>query len=290
MIRYLPSQGILPHTDGPAYQPCTTTLSLGSHTILSLRSNPLSQNQSNDNNPLSREEGDKSSTSNSAETPSNSTSTSTSSKGEKEEKEKEIEKIEILLPPRSLLILSSTLYKSYLHGIQPFSVSSNDLLKRCVNWDNDDNGWWEYLKSLNKVERDRIDLYELFSFSEGDSDSRSSRSSLEGGTEKGVRDDENDEADMERKKAFLDLKEGLGKLGLLSDDDGRDSTRHKHHSEDQAEIEKDDWNNRVQLQRQRIEERGGWPRSKRVSLTCRRVNGKVRGLGGLLGRVGGKNK
>lgn len=38
---YLPGQGILPHTDGPAYFPAVATISLGGHTVLDLyRSKP----------------------------------------------------------------------------------------------------------------------------------------------------------------------------------------------------------------------------------------------------------
>ena len=33
---YLPGQGIMPHTDGPAFHPLISTLSLGSHTLLDL--------------------------------------------------------------------------------------------------------------------------------------------------------------------------------------------------------------------------------------------------------------
>ena len=33
---YLPGQGIMPHTDGPAFFPMVSTVSLGSHTFLDL--------------------------------------------------------------------------------------------------------------------------------------------------------------------------------------------------------------------------------------------------------------
>jgi alkylated DNA repair protein alkB homolog 6 len=33
---YEPGQGIMPHTDGPAYHPVTATISLGSHTVLDI--------------------------------------------------------------------------------------------------------------------------------------------------------------------------------------------------------------------------------------------------------------
>ncbi|GAA5834195.1 hypothetical protein JCM5353_006947 [Sporobolomyces roseus] len=106
---YLPSQGILPHTDGPAYLPCTTTISLSSHTILSLRRPP-------------------------SQSPSPSSS-------------EEVQKLDIFLPSRSLLVLSGELYREWLHGIQPLSVSTIESLKRCQNWE----GWWEWVESEESV-------------------------------------------------------------------------------------------------------------------------------------------
>ncbi|BGP27369.1 oxoglutarate/iron-dependent oxygenase [Rhodotorula toruloides] len=105
---YLPSQGILPHTDGPAYQPLTATLSLSSHTILSLRSPP---------SWLS------------------SPRPSTTSASQKASDAKEVEKVDVFLPPRSLVLLSGTLYQEWLHGIQPLEVSLPESLRGCANWE-----------------------------------------------------------------------------------------------------------------------------------------------------------
>ncbi|BGP51474.1 hypothetical protein JCM10450v2_007416 [Rhodotorula kratochvilovae] len=99
---YLPGQGIMPHTDGPAYHPLTSTLSLGSHTILCLRSPP------------------------SHLTPDSPAF--------------EVEKVDILLPPRSLVLLSGELYSTWLHGIQPLAGDSLPSLSGCANW----AGWWEF--------------------------------------------------------------------------------------------------------------------------------------------------
>ncbi|BGO95223.1 hypothetical protein NBRC10512_002987 [Rhodotorula toruloides] len=105
---YLPSQGILPHTDGPAYHPLTATLSLSSHTILSLRSPP---------SWLS------------------SPSPSTTSASQKASDAKEVEKVDVFLPARSLVLLSGKLYEEWLHGIQPLEVSEPESLRGCANWE-----------------------------------------------------------------------------------------------------------------------------------------------------------
>ncbi|GAA5863352.1 hypothetical protein JCM8547_006956 [Rhodosporidiobolus lusitaniae] len=120
---YLPGQGILPHTDGPAYLPCTTTLSLGSHTVLCLRSKPAhltSSYASSDSSAAPPTENDPSAASTA-----------------------EVEKIDLFLPPRSLLVLTGELYSSWLHGIQPLKTDSSEVLKGCKNWE----GWWEWQAS-----------------------------------------------------------------------------------------------------------------------------------------------
>ncbi|GAA5965623.1 hypothetical protein JCM21900_006608 [Sporobolomyces salmonicolor] len=111
---YLPGQGIMPHTDGPAYLPCTSTLSLGSHTILSLRSKPAH-----------------------LQSPPSSTNANELPAADKPA---EVEKIDIFLPPRSLVVLTGELYASWLHGIQPLKADPLELLKACANWE----GWWEW--------------------------------------------------------------------------------------------------------------------------------------------------
>lgn len=69
----------MPHTDGPAYHPLTSTLSLGSHTILCLRSPP----------------------SHLAPSPSSACPPDTTA-----DAPPEVQKLDLLLPPRSLVLLS----------------------------------------------------------------------------------------------------------------------------------------------------------------------------------------
>ena len=103
----------MPHTDGPAYHPLTSTLSLGSHTILCLRSPP----------------------SHLAPSPSSACPPDTTA-----DAPPEVQKLDILLPPRSLVLLSGDLYSTWLHGIQPLKGDSLDALRGCANWE----GWWEW--------------------------------------------------------------------------------------------------------------------------------------------------
>ncbi|GAA6015511.1 hypothetical protein JCM10207_008619 [Rhodosporidiobolus poonsookiae] len=126
---YLPGQGILPHTDGPAYLPCTTTLSLGSHTVLCLRSKPAHLStpiSSSSPSPATATSSDAGPDPPADATPAPSPS--------------EVEKLDLFLPPRSLLVLSSTLYTDWLHGIQPLKADSSEALRGCRNWE----GWWEW--------------------------------------------------------------------------------------------------------------------------------------------------
>nr|XP_018265524.1 uncharacterized protein I303_01890 [Kwoniella dejecticola CBS 10117]OBR87682.1 hypothetical protein I303_01890 [Kwoniella dejecticola CBS 10117] len=88
---YLPGQGISPHEDGPAFQPLVATLSLGSHTVLDLHHylNPTKPSP-----PMishSEDQGGKTIAA--------------------------IPLAHLLLMPRSLLVLRSSLYTSHLHSI-----------------------------------------------------------------------------------------------------------------------------------------------------------------------------
>lgn len=94
----------MPHTDGPAYHPLTSTLSLGSHTVLCLRSPPAHLAAPGTSAPS------------------------------------EVQSVDILLPPRSLVLLSGELYSTWLHGIQPLKGDSLPSLRGCANWD----GWWQF--------------------------------------------------------------------------------------------------------------------------------------------------
>lgn len=92
MNEYLPGQGIMPHEDGPSYYPVVATLSLGSHAVFHYY-----RYKADDPEPEV-----KSSASNATEgrivdnTPVSS----------------------LLLEPRSLVITTSSLYTSHLHGIE----------------------------------------------------------------------------------------------------------------------------------------------------------------------------
>ncbi|WWC87057.1 uncharacterized protein L201_001942 [Kwoniella dendrophila CBS 6074] len=92
---YQSGQGISPHEDGPAFHPLVATLSLGSHTILDLHHyiNPTSPSPPMVSMPSEDDEGEGGKTI------------------------AAITLAHLLLLPRSLLILSSSLYTSHLHSI-----------------------------------------------------------------------------------------------------------------------------------------------------------------------------
>ncbi|KZT00271.1 uncharacterized protein LAESUDRAFT_709093 [Laetiporus sulphureus 93-53] len=87
---YLPGQGIMPHEDGPAYHPVVTTLSLGSHAVFHYyRYKP--------------------------------SATAASEEEAEGESGKVIDPepvLSVLLEPRSLVITTSSLYQTHLHGIE----------------------------------------------------------------------------------------------------------------------------------------------------------------------------
>lgn len=104
----------MPHTDGPTYEDVVATLSVGSHTILELTPCPSPD--------IATFSGATQSPAHSVEAPPATQQT-----------------IKILLPSRSLLILSGELYSSYLHSIQPVKFDEMESLKACINWES----WWE---------------------------------------------------------------------------------------------------------------------------------------------------
>ncbi|KAI0791046.1 hypothetical protein C8Q75DRAFT_759099 [Abortiporus biennis] len=92
---YLPGQGIMPHEDGPSYYPVVATLSLNSHAVFHYYQYHPDQ-QTNTSSP----------------SPSSSEVSPTLGKS--------IDKTPIfslLLEPRSLVITTSSLYTTHLHGI-----------------------------------------------------------------------------------------------------------------------------------------------------------------------------
>lgn len=92
MNEYLPGQGIMPHEDGPAYHSVVATLSLGSHTMFhyyryksrggTVDSDKNSDDAQGDGRPIDP-----------------------------------IPVLSVLLERRSLVITTTTFYRSYLHGI-----------------------------------------------------------------------------------------------------------------------------------------------------------------------------
>ena len=183
--RYLPGQGIMPHTDGPAYLACTSTLSLGSHTVLCLRSKPshLASSSSSPNTDT-----DTNSDTNNKEKPEEDND---DAEARRAASIAAVQKLDLFLPARSLVVLTSTLYSDWLHGIAPLKGDSIDSLKGCANWED----FWDYR-----------------------------REGSEGG----------------------------------------------------------------EKEREMVEAGKGWERQRRISLTCRRVAGKVRNLGSMLGVGGGR--
>ncbi|WVF69847.1 hypothetical protein IAT40_004628 [Kwoniella sp. CBS 6097] len=99
---YQPGQGISPHEDGPAFQSLVATISLGSHTILDIHqylstTSPSPPLIASPAPALADSEAD----------------------GQKGRPIAAIPLAHLLLMPRSLLILSSSLYTSHLHAITP---------------------------------------------------------------------------------------------------------------------------------------------------------------------------
>ncbi|KAK4051518.1 hypothetical protein OIO90_004732 [Microbotryomycetes sp. JL221] len=108
---YLPGQGIMPHTDGPAYFPLVATLSLGSHAVLKLVPRSVDE---------LREVEIEGNGCNGSRQPHACTP------------------FTVFLPPRSLVVLSDTIYSNYLHSIEPIKLDSMQDLMACTNWDD----WW----------------------------------------------------------------------------------------------------------------------------------------------------
>ncbi|WWD22122.1 hypothetical protein CI109_106611 [Kwoniella shandongensis] len=96
---YEPGQGISPHEDGPAFQPLVATISLGSHTVLDIH-HYLSTTAPSP--PMTTSEPIPSDDPTEAGRPIAA-----------------IPLAHLLALPRSLLILSSSLYTSHLHAIAP---------------------------------------------------------------------------------------------------------------------------------------------------------------------------
>ncbi|KPI38778.1 Alpha-ketoglutarate-dependent dioxygenase-like protein [Cyphellophora attinorum] len=109
---YQPGQGIMPHTDGPAYWPVTATVSLGGHTVLDIYER----------------------------TPSTSVSTNDSAEGDdsglqSNEVATRRPKWRVLQEPGSLLVTTGELYTETLHGIAEVEVDEDLGPEEIANWD-----------------------------------------------------------------------------------------------------------------------------------------------------------
>lgn len=123
MRRYLPGQGILAHTDGPAYAPVVATLSLMTHTILKLKPRPVSDTTDADYSSKPAVIGSDLTT-----------------------------ELSIFLPPRSLVVLTDEIYSNWLHSIEPVKVDSTEELMACANWED----WWENGGDLSSLALERV--------------------------------------------------------------------------------------------------------------------------------------
>lgn len=111
---YLPGQGIMAHTDGPLFYPVITTISLGSHTILRFHetdSHDADNNANNDANEVN--EADKNCINTSCTT---DTIILANDDGNTIDQRRKLV-CQLLIEPRSLLILKDDMYKTYLHSI-----------------------------------------------------------------------------------------------------------------------------------------------------------------------------
>ncbi|KIM82017.1 hypothetical protein PILCRDRAFT_820910 [Piloderma croceum F 1598] len=89
---YLPGQGIMPHEDGPSYHPVVATISLGSHAVFHY------YNYKSEDALATSESSNQSSEAGRVVNP--------------------VPILSVLLEPRSVIITTSSLYTSHLHGIQ----------------------------------------------------------------------------------------------------------------------------------------------------------------------------
>lgn len=95
---YLPGQGIMAHSDGPLFHPVICTISCGSHTILRFHESDSSHDANNDD--------DNSNLNHDKANDDDITS----------DKQRKLV-CQLVIEPRSLLILTDDMYKKYLHSI-----------------------------------------------------------------------------------------------------------------------------------------------------------------------------
>ncbi|KAI0673182.1 hypothetical protein C8Q78DRAFT_970439 [Trametes maxima] len=112
MNEYAPGQGIMPHEDGPAYYPVVATLSLGSHTMFHYYKYKFDA----DTNESAPAQTERSAGTTTAAGPMN-----VSGSGRPMDPNPVLS---LLLESRSLVITTSSLYTSHLHGIDELQVDS----------------------------------------------------------------------------------------------------------------------------------------------------------------------
>ncbi|TGZ79154.1 hypothetical protein EX30DRAFT_365472 [Ascodesmis nigricans] len=105
---YKPGEGIMPHEDGPAYEPVVATVSLGGAVVLEVRRKRV------DGEEEKEEEGEE---------------------GEGRDGGKEKPVARILLEPRSLFITTRTMYTNFLHSISPIEVDEDLGPETIANWE-----------------------------------------------------------------------------------------------------------------------------------------------------------
>lgn len=116
---YLPGQGIMAHSDGPLFYPVICTISCGSHTIL--RFQETDSHEAHDDFDSSR---------------SSNTMISTNVDDNTIDQHRKFV-CQLLIEPRSLLILKDDMYKKYLHSIadETHDIITPDLanLEQCCD-------------------------------------------------------------------------------------------------------------------------------------------------------------
>jgi len=122
---YRPGQGIMPHEDGAAYFPLVATISLGSAIVLDIyEKNHLHTNNHN-NNTTNNDDKDYSMSNIGNEETDDDHSF---------HRNRKPPRFRILQEPRSLLVMTGTLYTGYLHGITETEVDRDVTPDLISNW------------------------------------------------------------------------------------------------------------------------------------------------------------
>ena len=110
-----PTQGILPHTDGPSYAPRTATISLGQDAPVLLTFTPRrrSDDQHKEHQPSSTQQSERSGRQGNAVLDD-----------EKDKHNDRKNTVQIVLHPNSLVLFQDDLYTNFCHGIEMLNASS----------------------------------------------------------------------------------------------------------------------------------------------------------------------